>query len=165
MENNVQDIISGLYDLIHDAWSLPLGADKCVIERDRVLSMLDEISDQLPSELTQAKTILESRDEVISSAKHEAENIIRQAEERAKVLVSENEVYKQAQIEARDMVKDAQDKIASLKQVTNQYVDDAMRRAEDAISAALGDVRNSRSKFAALTGSQPKAESPIIEDI
>ena len=130
MENNVQEIISNLYDLIRNAWSLPLGAEKCVIERDRVLDMLDEISNQLPSELTQAKTIVESRNEVISNAKHEAENIIRQAEEKAKQLVSENEVYKQAQVEAHELMKSTQDKIMELRRVTNQYVDDAMKRTE-----------------------------------
>lgn len=165
MENNVQDIISGLYDLIRDAWSLPLGAEKCVIERDRVLDMLDEISNQLPSELTQAKTIVESRNEVISNAKLEAENIIRQAEEKARQLVSENEVYKQAQVEARELMKSTQDKILELRRVTNQYVDDAMKRTEESIAQALGEVRNSRSKFASLTGGQQKQESPIIEDI
>ncbi|MBQ7256048.1 MAG: hypothetical protein IJS31_07400 [Oscillospiraceae bacterium] len=165
MENNVQEIISNLYDLIRNAWSLPLGAEKCVIERDRVLDMLDEISNQLPSELTQAKTIVESRNEVISNAKHEAENIIRQAEEKAKQLVSENEVYKQAQVEAHELMKSTQDKIMELRRVTNQYVDDAMKRTEETIAQALGEVRNSRSKFATLTGSQPKQESPIIEDI
>lgn len=165
MENTVQDIISGLYDLIRDAWSLPLGADKCVVERDRVLNMLDEISNQLPSELTQAKTILESRNEIISNAKHEAENIVRQAEDRAKVLVSENEVYKQAQVEARDMISATKEKLQELREGTYRYVDDAMHGTEDVIAKALEDVRNSRSKFASLTGSQPKAESPIIEDI
>ena len=38
-----EDIISALYDTIQDARSMPLSSDKCIIERDRVLDMLDEI--------------------------------------------------------------------------------------------------------------------------
>ena len=167
MENNgIQEIISTLYDLIRDAWSLPLGAEKCVVERDKVLDLLDEISNQLPGELKQAKAIVETRNEIISNARREGENILLQAEERAKVLVSETEVYKQAQIEAQETMKEAQQKIMELRKVTNDYVDDAMRRTEETIEQALTDVKNSRSKFNSLTGTQQqKAASPIIEDI
>lgn len=165
MANGIEEIITSLYNLIQDAWSLPLGAEKCVVERDKVLDLLDEISNQLPSELKQAKTIVESRNEVIANAKREAENILKQAEERAHTLVSENEVYKQAQVEAREMMKNAQQKIQELRQVTNEYVDDAMRRTEETMEKALNEVRDSRSKFNALTGNQTRTASPIIEDI
>ena len=80
MANNIEEIITSLYEMVQDAWSLPLGAEKCVIERDKVLDLLDEISNQLPGELKQAKTIVESRNEVITNAKREAENILKQAE-------------------------------------------------------------------------------------
>jgi hypothetical protein len=44
-------------------------------------------------------------------------------------------------------------------------VDDALKRTEESISAALSEVRESRSKFNALTNPQAKAASPIIEDV
>lgn len=165
MANGIEEIITSLYNLVREAWGLPLGAEKCVIERDKVLDLLDEISNRLPSELKQAKTIVESRNEVITNAKHEAENILKQAEERARVLVSENEVYKQAQAEAREMMKNAQQKVKELRQVTNEYVDDAMRRTEESMEKALADVKESRSKFNALTGMQSRPAPAMIEDI
>lgn len=165
MANSVEDVLSTLYELIQDAWSLPLGADKCVVERDKVLDLLDEISNQMPGELKQAKTIVESRNEVITNAKREAENIRRQAEQRAKQMISQEEVYIQAKTQAAEMIRDAQEKIRELRKVTNEYVDDALRRTEEAIAGALGDVKDSRSKFRALTNPQAKAASPIIEDI
>ena len=39
-EQTIEDIISALYDMVQDARSLPLGADKCILERDKVLDML-----------------------------------------------------------------------------------------------------------------------------
>ena len=33
MANGVEEIITTLYEMVQDAWSLPLGAEKCVIER------------------------------------------------------------------------------------------------------------------------------------
>ena len=158
--NGIEEIITTLYEMVQDAWSLPLGNEKCVVERDKVLDLLDEISNQLPGELKQAKTIVESRNEVITNAKREAENILKQAEQRAKQMIT-----RQAAQQADEMVKAAQQKIKELKQVTNDYVDDAMKRTEDAIAQSLSEIRESRTKFRALVNPQAAKPSPIIEDI
>lgn len=165
MANGIEEIITTLYEMVQDAWSLPLGAEKCVVERDKVLDLLDEISNQLPGELKQAKTIVESRNEVITNAKREAENILKQAEQRAKQMISREEVYRQAEQEAAEMIKAAQMKIKELRQVTNDYVDDSMKRTEEAIAQALGEIRDSRSKFRALVNPQAAKPSAIIEDV
>ena len=68
-EKHIEDIITALYDLVQDARGLPLGTDKCIVERDKVLDMLDEISAQLPAELKQSRTIVDSRNELIGQAK------------------------------------------------------------------------------------------------
>ncbi len=168
-DNGIEDIITKLYDMIQDARAMPFGADKCVVERDRVLDLLDEISNQLPGELKQSKTIVDSKQELIANAKKEAEGIIRNAQQQAKTLVSKEAVVQEAQRQADEMVKAAQAKIKELKQVTNDYVDDALKRTEEAINGALSDVRDSRNRLhqmnAAPNSRKPSAPSPIIEDI
>ncbi len=165
MANGVEEIISSLYDMIQNAWSLPLGAEKCVVERDKVLDLLDEISAQLPTEVKQARTIVETRNEVIANAKREAESIIKQAEDRAKLLVSDNEIYKRAQEEALQIKQTSENKAKELRRTTFEFVDNAMRETEETIEQTLTGLRNSRSKFNSLTGNLQKSESPIIEDI
>ena len=167
-DNGIEDIITKLYDMIQDARAMPFGADKCVVERDRVLDLLDEISNQLPGELKQSKTIVDSKQELIANAKKEAEGIIRSAQQQAKVMVSKESVYQEAQRQADEMIKNAQAKIKELKQVTNDYVDDALKRTEDAINGALGDVRESRARLRKMSGAPERKNSnpvPIIEDI
>lgn len=165
MANSIEEIITALYEMVQNAWSLPLGAEKCMLERDKVLDLLDEISNQLPGELKQAKTIVESRNEVITNAKREAESILKQAEQRAQQMMSQEEVYRMAQEEADQMIKNAQQKIKELKQASNEYVDNALLRTEEAIAGALNEIKAARSSFMALTGNQQKQPSPIIEDI
>ena len=80
-------------------------------------------------------------------------------------MMSREEVYLMAENEANEMIKSAQAKIKELKQVTNEYVDDALRRTEDSIANALNEIKASRSSFMALTNPRPKQPSPIIEDI
>ena len=155
-EQNVEQIISALYDMVQDARGLPLGADKCIIERDKVLDMLDEVIAQLPVELKQARTIVESRNELIGQARRESENLIRQAQEQAAAMVSEEAIYQEAKRQCHEMVEKTKARMADLRKVSNEYMDDALRRTEEAISISLEDVRNTRAKFAALVEAQEK---------
>lgn len=164
-EHGIEELIGTLYEMVQDAKSIPFSGDKCAVEREKVLDLLDEISNQLPSELKQAKTIVESRSELITNAKREAENILKSAQIQARQLVTQEAIYQEAKNQANEMVRAAQDKIRELKQVTNDYVDDSLRTTEEAIAQALAEVRDSRSKFRALVNPQAKANSAIIEDV
>ena len=160
-EHGIEELIGTLYEMVQDARSVPFSSDKCAVEREKVLDLLDEISNQLPGELKQAKTIVDSRSELITNAKREAENIMKSAQAQARQLVSQEAIY----LQANDMVRAAQDKIKELKKVTNDYVDDSLRRTEEAVAEALSEIRNSRSKFRALVNPQAKNNSAIIEDV
>ena len=160
-EKHIEDIINALYDLVEGARALPLGADKCILERDKVLDMLDEIIAQLPTELKQSRTIVESRNELIGQARREAENIVRQAQQKANELVEQEAIYQEAKRQCADMVSAAQNRIAELRKASNEYMDDALRRTEEAIAQSLGQVKDTRAKFRALTAAQDaqKAET------
>ena len=153
-EQHIEDIISALYDLVQDARALPLGADKCILERDKVLDMLDEIIAQLPAEPKQARTIVESRNELIGQARREAEGIVRTAQAKAEELVSQESVYLEAKRQCQEMYEKTQGKIAELKKISNAYMDDALRRTEEAIAQSLNEVQDTRNKFRALTEAQ-----------
>ena len=162
-EQNIEDIISALYDMVQDARALPLGADKCILERDKVLDMLDEIIAQLPVELKQARTIVESRNELIGQARREAEAMIRQAQEKADELVAEEAIYQEAKRQCQEMVLQTQTRMADLRKASNDYMDDALRRTEEAIAMSLDDVRDTRMKFKALIENQEKKANAAAE--
>ena len=155
-EQNMEDIISALYDMIQDARAVPLAADKCIVERDKALDMLDEIIAQMPVELKQARTIVESRHELIAQARREAEMMVRQASEKAEKMVTEEAVYQETKRQCQEMIENTQTRMAELRKVSNDYMDDALRRTEEAIALSLEDVRDTRSKFKALVDAQEK---------
>ena len=150
-EQHIEDIISALYTMVEDARALPLGADKCILERDKVLDMLDEIIAQMPNELKQSRAIVESRNELIGQARREAEGIVRDAQKQAEELVSEQAIYLEAKRQCQEMIEAAQGRIEQLKQVSNAYMDDALRATEETIAQSLADVRETRARFRALT--------------
>ena len=164
-EQTIEDIISALYDMVQDARALPLGADKCILERDKVLDMLDEIIAQLPVELKQARTIVESRNELIGQARREAEGMIRQAQEKAAQLVAEEPIYLEAKRQCQEMVQQTHARLAELRKASNDYMDDALRRTEEAIAMSLDDVRDTRTKFKLLVENQEKRAAASVEDI
>ena len=158
-DQHIEDIISALYDMIQDARALPLGADKCILERDKVLDMLDEIIAQLPNELKQSRTIVDSRNELIGQARREAESIVRQAQQKANELVSQ-----EARRQCQEMYNKTQTRIAELRKVSNEYMDDALRRTEEAIAQSLGEVRDTRVKFRALTEAQSSRAAETVSE-
>ena len=155
-EQNIEDIISALYDMVQDARAVPLAADKCIVERDKVLDMLDEIIAMLPVELKQARTIVESRNELIGQARREAELLVTQATEKAEKMVTEDAIYQETKRKCQEMVEKTQNRMSELRRVSNEYMDDALRRTEEAISLSLDDVRDTRAKFMALVEAQEK---------
>ena len=155
-EKHIEDIITALYDMIQDARAMPLGPDKCIIERDKALDMLDEIIAQLPAELKQSRTIVESRNELIGQARREAENIIRKAQEQADMLVSQQAIYNEAKRQCVEMVEQTKTQIAGLRKASNEYMDNALARTEEAIAQSLAEVKDTRAKFQALVEAQEK---------
>ncbi len=164
-ERGIEELLGTLYEMVQDAKSVPFKNGACAMDRERMLDLLDEISNHLPGELKQAKTIVDSRSELITSAKREAEGILKNAQAQARQLVAQEAIYQEAKSQANEMVRAAQEKIKELKQVTNDFVDESLRQTEEAVAQALGEVRDSRSKFRALVSPQTRNTSAIIEDV
>lgn len=152
MDNGVQELIDILYNMIQDAWGLPLGNERCVIERDKVLDILDEIKAKLPAEINDAKKLVAARSEYVANAKREAESMRKVAEERARQLVDETEIVRAAKEKANGIVTTAETRAAELRNVANQYADDTLMRTEEAINDALSEVKQARSRFRSVAG-------------
>ena len=154
-EKHIEDLITSLYDMIQDARAVPLAADKCFVERDKALDLLDEIIAQLPAELKQSRTIVESRNELIGQARREAENIIHRAREEAELLVSQQVIYQEAKIKCTEMVEQTKEQIDRLQQASNEYMEESLRRTEEAITQSLNEVQMTRAKFQELINKEP----------
>ncbi len=163
--NSTEDIIGTLYDMVQDARSMPLAADKCILERDKVLDLLDEIISQLPAEIKQSRTIVESRNELISQARREAEGILRKANDQANELIAKEEIYKEAKKRSEELVAQTQERINQLRKAGNEYMEESLRRTEETISQALHEVQDTRMKFLAVTESQEQRRAAPNVDI
>ena len=130
MDNEVMELIDQLYTMVSEAWGVPLGNEKCIVERDQVLEILDEIKTAMPVELSEAKRLVSARDEFINNAKREAEGIRNQAEERARALVNDQEIVRIAKARSNEMLASTQAKADALRRASSQFCDEALRRTE-----------------------------------
>ena len=48
MASGVEELLDILFEMIDEAKSVPLSSEKCMIERDRALDLLDDIRAQFP---------------------------------------------------------------------------------------------------------------------
>ncbi|OUQ78917.1 hypothetical protein [Flavonifractor sp. An100] len=152
MASGVEELLDMLFEMIDEAKNAPLSSDKCVIERDRALDLIDDIRSQFPMELGEARKMMANRAEVVASAKREADAIRKAAEDKARQLLSEDTITLQAKQRANEMVQQAEERSRELKRSANEYCEDALRRTEEAVAEAYDEIKKSRARFRAAAG-------------
>ena len=150
-EKDVQRLLDMLYGMVDEAKGAAFSSDKCVINRDEVLDLLDEIRGKLPLEMKKAQELIRARDEYVAAAKQEVEKMLRQAQLDAKTIVSESEILQQARQKGNAIIRRAEERSKELYHAANVYTEDALRRTEEAIQMALSEVQESRTRFRAAS--------------
>lgn len=149
--NAIDELVNTLYQMVQDAGNLPLMGDKCIIEREKTLDILDEVRANIPSDLKMAREILEKRNEFVEAGKREADTIRKQAEDAAVRKVNENDITAQARKKAAETISAAEARSRELMAAANAYCDDAMKRTEEAVAQALNEIKSSRIKLHQIT--------------
>ena len=140
----VEELLLEIEDLIKNSWGLPLAKGKVVLEGDKVEDIIEEIRDNLPEELRQAKAIVADRNKILEDAKAEAESIINTAEEKARIILDKDEIVKQAKGKAEDILLEAKIQARDIRKSTNEYIDDIMKKTDDIMTNNLTELRKAR---------------------
>lgn len=141
------------FDEVLDS-GIKIPGKKTVVDIEKLRAVVDDIRLNIPSEIKQARGIVADRADIITTAKREADGIIRSAEEKAKAMVAQEEIVKLAQEKAAEIISNAQGKAKEMRRAAQDFVDDIMRRADEGLTANLGEIRKTR---AALKQQTPNA--------
>ena len=142
------------FDEVLDS-GIKIPGKKTVVDIEKLRAVVDDIRLNIPSEIKQARGIVADRADIITTAKREADGIIRTAEEKAKATVAQEEIVKMAQEKAAEIISNAQGKSREMRRAAQDFVDDIMRRADEGLTANLGEIRKTR---AALKQQTPVAK-------
>ena len=164
MATGIEELVDLLFTMIDEAKGAAFSAEKCVIERDRALDILDDIREQFPVELAEARKIVNARNEYVAAAKREAEEIRRRAEIEAQAMVNTEQVVNVARQQANEMMKQAEAKSRELRRTTNEYCGDLLRRAEEAMEEAFNEARRTRVAFCNAAGASSVKEEPVARN-
>lgn len=147
MATSVEELVDMLFNMIDEARNAPLSGDKCLLERDKALDLVEDIRAQLPVELAEAHKIVNARAEYVASAKREAEEIRRRAEAEARQRLENDEIMNAARQKAGEVMRKAEEDVKKLKRSANEYCEDLLRRTEEALGEALTEARRARTNF------------------
>ncbi len=148
MSNNqatIEDLIDEMYDVLDKGWEdAPFRRKRFLWMGEEVRQILDEIKDEIPAEVRQAKAIVADRGQIISEAEREEKPSSAWRRKRPKAMVSQDEIVRQAQQKANELIAQAQQKFKEMRKASSDYVEDLMRRADESLSENLAELRKTR---------------------
>ena len=157
--NDIIELLDILYGMVNEAWSVPLGNDKCIIEREKAIEIINEIKVNLPTAIAEAQRLVSARDEFIGNAKREAEAMRKNAEEQARIMIEEQEIVRVARQKSNEMITSAEAKSKELRRVASEYVEQIVSETERSMQEALATIQNAHNSFKALGGGNAPAKA------
>ena len=160
----ILDLIDTLEELVIQARRLPVGGN-LVVDRKRMLDVIDQMRLAVPADLRQAQQLLENREQILEEAHGTAQQTVERGElERAR-RIEDNSVFREAQDRAQQLLMDAEARargviaeadataaahLSEAAEAASKQLDDAdhyalevLRRLEAQMQAFLDSIRTS----------------------
>ena len=140
---DVIEMLSELEEIIEKGFEIPL-IKKTFIDKETVMSLINDISLQLPDELRVAKSIAEDSKKIIADAQRQADAKIKEAEHKIMGLVDEHEITRQATANANDIISKAQKDGREIKLAAIKFADELLERVENDVKSVGDKLRQGR---------------------
>jgi len=145
--DSVQSKLDEITAALTAARAMPMSAS-CVVNRGELLGLLEELRGLLPTEITEARSVLQDKDDVLADGRREAARIIAQARDERLRMLSEQEVYVLAQTEADRLVWEGTTNAEAMRAEVDDYVDGKLANFEIILTKTLKSVERGRAKLA-----------------
>ena len=122
-------------------WYLP---NKVAIRDEDFFRITQRIRELMPSELSEARQMLDQRDAILRNAQEEHRRIIESAEKRLEDLTSEERVVIVARQEAERIIAKARQDAGQLQSDALRYTADLLADMEKEFSQTLQQIRKGR---------------------
>jgi hypothetical protein len=108
---------------------LPIGTG-IVIDRRRLLDIVDQLRATVPAEVREAQQILEQKEDLLARTDEEAAIRLARADEEVERRVSESEITKAAEVRAEQIAAQAAGEVERLMEDTKRQVDGKLQEGE-----------------------------------
>ncbi len=143
---NIYTVLETLQREVTESKSLPWPLqEKSVVDRERILKILDKTRDALPEEVKQARWVSRETERIAAESSGKADRLVREAQARGREILrtaedqlermlSKEEVYARAKEEAAKLLEEARQEARRLRQQAEDY---AQTTREDADRYAM----------------------------
>lgn len=141
---NIDELLDVMDETLEEAVNLPFSGGKRVVDVEKVRDIIDDIRLNMPTEIRQAKAIVQDRAEIVEDAKREAESIVKRAEDRARAMVAQEAIVKAAQQRATEILSAAQSQSREMRNAVSNLCENMLRRTEEQLNKSLSEVKTVR---------------------
>ncbi|HWR39735.1 MAG TPA: ATPase [Patescibacteria group bacterium] len=138
-----EKLLDELENVLVDAARVPF-TNKRVIEEDDLARFIDELRENLPREIVEAKRVASDRQRILDEAQKEAQSIVDQAKNYIVKLTDEHVITKHAQERAQEIVDQAHKTARNLEADAVNYADQVFGYLEGNVEKTLDAVRGGR---------------------
>ena len=146
MTMEIYTLLDTLKDMLENSKNVPF-SQKCIVNKDDALDIIDEIIAKMPDELKQAKWVKEERQRILVEAQKEAEEIVKEAENRIISMIDEHEITRKAYEKKVEIIENANEMAREIRKGTNDYADNVLSEVETALEEALKVIQNNRKEL------------------
>ena len=144
---DIETTLSELRGVVDRSKSRPRSGT-VVVDRDRLLRLVDEVAAAVDRVMTDSGTVLAERDAVVDRGRVQAEQIVADAHREREKLTSDTDVFRVARREARRVVEQARIEADLLRAETDSYVDTKLANFEVSLLRVTEAVHRGRERLA-----------------
>jgi organic radical activating enzyme len=142
--NKMDELLNILEHLLTKGKKIPLSGGRAVVCVSELLEVLEEVRENLPSEIRIASDITEREEAILENAKKSVQLMVQKAEEKASLLINGEEITQKAREKAQDIINEAMINARDIRRNTYQYLDELLNKAENGLLGCLNDVRGTK---------------------
>ncbi|MPY94278.1 MAG: hypothetical protein GEV08_14810 [Acidimicrobiia bacterium] len=155
--SDTEKLLRRLQDVIQAARPVPLSTS-AMINRDEVLTLIEQAFTTFPRELRQSRWLLKEREDFLAQVRTEGEEILGQARARAERLVQRSELVRAAEKRARQTVEAAEAEARRMRLEAEDYCDQKLGSFEIVLERTMRMVAAGRQKLQLRSGRYEEGE-------
>jgi cell division septum initiation protein DivIVA len=159
------ETVDELTTVIENARSVPMSGS-CMVPRDHLLDLLDDLRESLPTEVHQAGAIVEQRTAILEQAQEEAERLTGSTREEAEQLLAgaerqRDDLLGTARRQCDDLVATAQEQADELLAAAGEEAERLVQEGRRQAAALLVQAREQQEEL--LAAAQAEHERLVTE--
>lgn len=140
-EKYLHEMIDDIEVLIDEAKPARFSPGKINIDKDVLVTVIEELRKQIPGEIERSHKIILSKDAILEDARAKAQNIVNQAAKEAGELIEHNEIVEMAKMRADELETNARETARTVVHNANEEADQIRAGALRYVNEIMEDVQ------------------------